>query len=236
MNIRGVPISEIIEKHRKWINNENGGSHADLRNADLSGADLSYVNLRNADLRNADLSYVNLRGANLRGANLSYVNLRGANLSYVNLRGANLSDADLSDADLSDADLSYVNLSDADLSYVNLRGANLSDADLSDADLSDADLSDADLSDADLSDANLSSCSGDRKVIKSLFISEIYPITYTKDVLQIGCENHPIEEWWSFDDARIKQMDGERAAKFWAENKEFIKMSVEKYPCKGSES
>jgi Family of unknown function (DUF5758)/Pentapeptide repeats (8 copies) len=73
---------------------------ANLRDADLSYADLIGTNLRDADLRCASLLGANLRGANLRGANLSYANLRGANLRGANLRGANLSYATLRDADL----------------------------------------------------------------------------------------------------------------------------------------
>lgn len=65
-------LSEVLEKHRKWLNNEPDGCRADLYNADLSGANLS-----GADLRWADLSGANLRGANLRGADL-----RGADLDY----------------------------------------------------------------------------------------------------------------------------------------------------------
>ena len=90
-------IKEILEKHKKWLNAEDGGERANLSDADLSDADLS--------------------GANLRGADLSYADLRGADLSYANLRGANLRVADLRDANLSGANLSYADLRGADLSY-----------------------------------------------------------------------------------------------------------------------
>jgi hypothetical protein len=66
---------------------------------------LSYADLFDADLRGADLSYADLRGANLFDADL-----RGADLSYADLRGANLFDANLRDADLSYADLRGANL------------------------------------------------------------------------------------------------------------------------------
>ncbi|OSH00651.1 pentapeptide repeat-containing protein [Bifidobacterium adolescentis] len=89
-------------------------------------------------LHDADLRYADLRGANLHGACLHDADLRYADLRGANLHGACLGHADLSDANLSDADLSYANLSDADL-----RGADLSGADLRYADLSHADLSDA---------------------------------------------------------------------------------------------
>ena len=83
---------------------------ADLRDANLRGADLCYANLcdanlRGADLRAADLRGANLRGANLRAADLRGANLRGANLCYANLRGADLCDANLRGADLRAADL-----------------------------------------------------------------------------------------------------------------------------------
>ena len=83
-------LQEILDKHKKWLNNEYGGENADLSYADLSYADLSYADLRGADLRGADLSYANLRGADLRGADLSYADLTDANLRYANLRYADL--------------------------------------------------------------------------------------------------------------------------------------------------
>lgn len=53
------------------------------------------------DLRNANLSFANLMGADLSRVNLSRANLYGANLNQANLSGANLKDADLSGAQLS---------------------------------------------------------------------------------------------------------------------------------------
>ena len=85
---------------------------ADLRYANLRGADLSDANLRYADLRYADLSDADLSHANLRYADLSDANLIGANLGYADLSHANLRYADLSDANLRYADLSDANLSD----------------------------------------------------------------------------------------------------------------------------
>ena len=71
-------LKVVLEKHTKWLRNEDGGERADLRDADLSGADLRDADLRSAVLSGADLSGADLRGANLRGANL-----RGADLSGV---------------------------------------------------------------------------------------------------------------------------------------------------------
>ena len=63
-------LKEIIELHRKWLNDEDDGKCANLRSA----------NLRSANLRNANLCSANLRSANLRNADLRNANLCGANL------------------------------------------------------------------------------------------------------------------------------------------------------------
>ena len=76
-------LKEILERHRKWLNDEDGGERADLREANLRGA-----NLRGADLYGANLRGANLRGADLYGANLYGADLREANLREANLRGA----------------------------------------------------------------------------------------------------------------------------------------------------
>lgn len=74
-------LKEILEKHKKWLNNEKGGEKADLIGADLIGADLSGADLSCADLSCAILIYADLRSADLSGADLSSANLSGANLS-----------------------------------------------------------------------------------------------------------------------------------------------------------
>ena len=94
-------LMEILDKHKMWLDDVEGGEKADL-----SGADLRYINLSDADLS----------GANLRGADLRYVNLSDADLSGADLRYINLSDADLSGANLRGADPRYANLSGANLS------------------------------------------------------------------------------------------------------------------------
>ena len=81
---------EVLQRHAKWLKNEEGGEKADLRDADLRDADLRGADLRDADLRGADLRGANLRGANLRDADLRGADLRGANLWDADLRGADL--------------------------------------------------------------------------------------------------------------------------------------------------
>jgi uncharacterized protein YjbI with pentapeptide repeats len=118
-------LKEILDLHKRWLNNEPDGKQANLRNADLRKADLRKADLRYANLYNADLRYANLRYANLRYADLRYANLRNANLRGADLRGANLRGANLRYADLR-----YADLYDADLRYANLRNADLAGADI----------------------------------------------------------------------------------------------------------
>ena len=112
-------LKDILDKHGKWLRNEENGVRANLRSADLSSADLRYANLRYANLRSADLRSADLRSANLSSADLRYANLRSADLSSANLSSANLRSADLSSADLSSANLRSADLSSADLRYAN---------------------------------------------------------------------------------------------------------------------
>jgi hypothetical protein len=119
---------------------------ANLRGANLCEADLSGADLRGANLCEADLSGADLREANLREANLSRAKLRWANLSVVDLRWANLSKANLVGANLCGASLYGASLSGADLREANLGGANLRGAKLSWAHLRVANLREADLS------------------------------------------------------------------------------------------
>ena len=103
-----LELKDILEKHSLWLAGDPNGVRADLREADLRGA-----NLYGADLREA-----NLYGADLYGADLEWTNLRKADL-----RGANLREADLYGANLYGADLYEANLSGAKLRGANLRGA-----------------------------------------------------------------------------------------------------------------
>ena len=114
-----MPPSAKLGRAVQW-GVKNG---ADLRDADLNGADLRGAYLRDADLNGAYLVDANLRGADLGGADLGDANLRGADLGGADLGDANLVDANLRGADLGGADLVDANLRGADLGGANLRGA-----------------------------------------------------------------------------------------------------------------
>lgn len=168
-NITIEQLNEILENHRKWLNDE-GGMRADLRLTNLSHANLEKANLSGADLYRTDLSNANLKGANLRGSNLrgsdlsnatlmgadlGCSDLKGSDLSYSCLFRANLLEVELEGANLSKANLEGTNLEGAYLRYSYLKGATLRDTNLRWADLEGANLSYSDLKGANLRGANL---------------------------------------------------------------------------------
>lgn len=173
------------------------------KRADLRGADLSGADLKGADLMHAKLTDANLKGADLNGANLGGANLRGARLTHSDLSGAIMDGADLSCAKCAHADLRVASLINARLTGAMLGGAKLADAILNGA-------------------------VGNMKEIRSLQIEE-WPIAYTADRIQIGCENHSIAEWRSFSDEEISKMD-EDALRWWRRWKEPLLNIIELSP------
>lgn len=150
-------ITELTEKYTAGIR--------DFRGIDLSEANLKDINLSNANLAGAKLSVTNLSGANLSEANLQEAKLNVARLSDANLSQANLERALLNVANLIRADLSKVQLRGAsmirveliraELSRANLEGALLNGSDVREAILRQANLSRSDLSESNLQGALL---------------------------------------------------------------------------------
>ncbi len=128
-------IKQVLDLHKKWLNNEQGGVKANLRGAELSEADLQGAYLCAACLCSADLQEANLRGADLCGAELNEADLREADLRGAYLHGVELSEADMREADLRGANLRGANLRGTDLREANLYGAELRRTNLRGADL-----------------------------------------------------------------------------------------------------
>ena len=120
------------------------------------------------------------------------------------------------DANLGDADLSYANLRD-----VNLRGANLRYANLSHANLRDA----------DLSYANLSGVIGNMREIKSAQFDQ-WAVTWSADVLAIGCQQHAIEKWRNADPRWIAAM-APGASDWWSRYGALVLQLIDASPATG---
>ena len=181
---------------------------------DTDGKEGSRADLTRANLYGVNLAHVNLTRANLYCANLTCADLYGANLDSINLNGANLNGANLYGANLYGANLNGANLYGANLYGANLYGANLDGA--------------------KLEGANLDSASGNLNNLKSVFC-DTYPVTYTAEVMQIGCQCHKIEDWWSFDDSRIIEMEGKAALKWWRTWKPILQQIIATSPANATE-
>lgn len=192
-------LKEVLKLHSRWLDGKSDGIRANLSRIDLSEIDLSEVNLSGADLRRVVLSRAVLSGAVLKKADL-----RKADLSWAVLNKVDLTEANLDGADLGGAKCIEINLTGADLRRTNLSGTDLNGAILSGADLI---------------------CVGNMKEIRSLHIDR-YPIGFTKDILQIGCQTHPINDWKNFDDKTISEMDV-YALEWWQKWKDWIFQAVE---------
>ena len=101
-------------------------------------------------------------------------------------------------------------------------------ANLRSADLRSANLSFANLRFANLRFANILGGIGNLAELKSIFV-DTYQITYTAEVLQIGCERHDIADWWGFDDKRIERMDG-KALEWWKQWKPILQQIIKDSP------
>ena len=63
--MKNEDLRVILEKHRRWLNDEEGGERANLRGANLYGADLYGAKLRGADLRGANVDEEKILGSKL---------------------------------------------------------------------------------------------------------------------------------------------------------------------------
>jgi hypothetical protein len=113
-------LNEILRLHKLWLANEEGGAKANLKGADLKGAELECADLKGANLEGADLKGANLADADLSEANLSGADLSEANLEWAILNSANLRSANLRSANLNSANFRSANFKGADLSQANL--------------------------------------------------------------------------------------------------------------------
>ena len=94
---------------------------ADFHDSDLQAVTFNLTNLRDANLSNADLRGASLFGAKLQDADLSGADLRGATLDSAVFSGTDLRNARLDDAFAFNTKFSNVRIEGADFTNVPLR-------------------------------------------------------------------------------------------------------------------
>jgi len=97
------------------------------------------------------------------------------------------------------------------------------------ADFTGANLTWANLTGADFTRARFCRAFGNGREIKSMQLGT-YSITYTAEVLQIGCEQYPIVQWWDFTDEQIHEMNGQKALDWWHKWKPLLRQIIETSP------
>ena len=101
--------------------------------------------------------------------------------------------------------------------------ADLYGADLYGADLQGANLYCANLQSADLQGADLQGAIWAEGIILTRAPLQVTGLMWHVFILdahmQIGCQLHPLADWAAFDDARIVEMDGRNALRFWRQYK-----------------
>ncbi len=132
-SVKGSPDRAVAHAHTFMV----------LRTLDGPRKGILLEFLKEAGLIDRDKNVISLDRADLTKANLSYVDLSGSYLSGVNLMNADLYKANLSNADLSDSVLKGADLWEADLSNADLRNADLTDALVKREQLETADISGA---------------------------------------------------------------------------------------------
>jgi uncharacterized protein YjbI with pentapeptide repeats/uncharacterized RDD family membrane protein YckC len=130
-------------------------SKIQMKQANLTEANLSRVLMNRSDLSRSILNKANMSHARLVGTNLSSTQLIGSNLQKTILEDAILTGADISDAKLMEADLYAANLGRVSAIGTQISHANLTNTDWQGADLSEAYLDNANLTNANFSAARL---------------------------------------------------------------------------------
>jgi uncharacterized protein YjbI with pentapeptide repeats len=149
-------IYSMFESHSRWAAGENDGERANLHGNSLTHLiDLNGMNLRQIDLSAADLHNVTYKEVNLDGADLTGADLTECSWTGGSIRGAELSGADLKSAFMLEVDASRANLAKANVYYANMPGINFSEAELSGADMRRAFMQRGDFRGAVLRGANL---------------------------------------------------------------------------------
>ncbi|WP_297023778.1 pentapeptide repeat-containing protein [Thalassospira sp.] len=137
-----IDLQEALISHKLWV--DTGGregtvmsiEHADLRDAELEGIDLSRCGLPFASFQRANCKDAVLRRCNLIAADFVESNLDNANLAASRLTGARFNKAMVRNTVFLGSDLSNANFRGLQMINCDLSGTNLSGADFRDADLS----------------------------------------------------------------------------------------------------
>ncbi len=210
--IYSVNLKRVIYKTdipRDASHNEYARLGMAVQQAANEGVNLAFANLKNVHLVGSSLRNVNLSNANLKGAYISYADLWHANLAFADLSGAHIERTSTLGANLTSAVFKFTQFRDvymrnAFIEYANFYGVNLDDV-------------------------NMYGVSGVNRYIKCLQMGP-FPVAYTAEVLQIGCERHLISTWKTYTDDDISAICGASTLGLWKKHKQWLFDTIERFP------
>ena len=232
-NISIERFLEIKNKHKKWLNHENGGERANFENIDLRSLILdpsfNIENLEGAVLVNAEFIGIRgnkesfkemyLAGAKFTGADLSDSDFTGAHLRRAvfkgaNLRGVNFSKANLMGVNFTGADISTTNFSQANLESARFVGGSLYNLCFHDANLSYSNFSGVNINEMDTTGAlftrtyfNFAYFHRSNLSNVNLESATIFNVTFFKTVLQKANLKNSLMANTIFDGVDLEQAD-----------------------------
>jgi len=135
-------------------------SHMDLRSVDFAGANLMLARFTESELQDANFYGTNLSGLDMRSINGVRADFRWSKLTAANLAGSLLDGAQFQSATMDSIDLSETRLQTAFLQHASLRHANLFKSNpfsalLDSCDFSHANFLEGIVADASMKEANL---------------------------------------------------------------------------------
>ena len=153
--IEETEFDQIMEEHKKWLENHETGKRAELRDVDLSNMDLSGRDFSHANMEGVILMFSSLGGANLSNANLQQAVLHKADLSKATIDGTIFVNASLNFSNLNECKGEHANFSFACLWDCNVKKASLPSASFFDAKVCDCDFTGSNLENARFTCADL---------------------------------------------------------------------------------
>lgn len=165
-------INAVHEKHKLWLNDEEGGERCVIHDADLSNLNLTDFNLSRAVFCN-----VQFNNAVCARTHFQYMETGPVYFNNAYLRHANFSNAQLPRSVFKGADLGNAILNECSLAYADFQNASLKDADLSASDLYKSNLTNSDLT-------NSSFCFS--KHFNTVLGAKFYTFSYENGPLLIG--------------------------------------------------
>ena len=225
----------------KFVNCDLQGNHfQDLMaaNVDFRGSNLSHTQFYSCNLYHANLSGVNLDGAKIvegtyTEARLKFSSMNATSFLWTNFTQANLEGVKGQGAEFRECDATYASFSgstwiDGFMTGCNFRTAMFGGATFQNVDFYGSDFRYSTINpDTVFLTCNMRNVQGNSGVIRTYQLPD-WTVVMCHDRIQIGCQNHPIQDWMGFDDKALRKMSV-RAPRWWGIYKDLV-MQLAKLP------